>query len=91
MSIPELLQMTLTGINLGVMYANGDDVQKNEVKAAELYQQACDLKIGGGCNNLAILFGTGRGVRQDLGKAKELFGKACDLKFESGCANYATF
>ncbi|EGK8009228.1 sel1 repeat family protein, partial [Campylobacter lari] len=58
-------------------------------KAVELFQKACDLNDGLGCDNLGVMYVNGSGVRKDLSKALEYFGKACDLKYDKGCQNYA--
>ena len=71
--------------NLGVMYTNGDGVEKNEQKAAELYKKACNGGETNGCYNLGLIYADGKGVEKDFKKAAELFKKACDGGNMHGC------
>ncbi|MCR8706610.1 tetratricopeptide repeat protein [Campylobacter sp. W0066.2] len=81
--------MVLVAVMFGAMYKFGEGVKKDNFKAMELFQQACDLNDGLGCSNLGAMYANGKGVRKDLSKALEYFGKACDLKSDEGCENYA--
>ncbi|WP_154466089.1 tetratricopeptide repeat protein [Helicobacter pylori] len=65
--------------NLGVLYQNGQGVEKDLTKAAYLYSRACELKDGWGCSFLGALYYNGDGVKQDSKKAVALFEKACKL------------
>ncbi|GAA7644616.1 hypothetical protein BTM240_11950 [Helicobacter pylori] len=38
--------------NLGVLYQNGQGVEKDLIEAAYLYSRACELKDGWGCSFL---------------------------------------
>ncbi|MCI7236814.1 hypothetical protein [Campylobacter sp.] len=38
------------------MYDNGNGVEKNEQKAAELYKKACDGGNMDGCRNLGVMY-----------------------------------
>ena len=42
--------------NLGVMYTNGDGVEKDFSKAAELFKKACDGGEMDGCRNLGVMY-----------------------------------
>ena len=42
--------------NLGTIYANGNDVEKDFSKAAELFKKACDGGEMHGCSNLDIIY-----------------------------------
>ena len=42
--------------NLGIMYDNGNGVEKNEQKAVELYKKACDGGNMDGCRNLVVMY-----------------------------------
>ncbi len=54
--------------NLGVLYQNGQGVEKNLTKAAYFYSKACELKEGDGCGALGGLYYNGDGVKQDSKK-----------------------
>lgn len=41
--------------NLGLMYATGEGIKKNKVKAIELFRKACDGGITEACENYNIL------------------------------------
>ncbi|GAA7164451.1 hypothetical protein HpMS118_02150 [Helicobacter pylori] len=70
---------------LGVLYYNGEGVEKNLIKAAYFYSKACELKEGDGCGALGALYYNGDGVKQDSKKAAALFEKACKLGYKKAC------
>ena len=51
--------------DLGVMYADGNGVEKDFKKAAELFKKACDSDIADGCRMLGALYANGNGVEKD--------------------------
>ncbi|WQT46612.1 sel1 repeat family protein [Helicobacter pylori] len=53
---------------LGVLYKDGQGVEKNLTKAAYFYPKACELKDGWGCSFLGVLYYNGDGVKQDSKK-----------------------
>ncbi|WP_443984543.1 tetratricopeptide repeat protein [Helicobacter pylori] len=53
---------------LGVLYENGEGVEKNLTKATQFYSKACDLNNGRGCGNLGVLYYNGDGVKRDSKK-----------------------
>jgi TPR repeat protein len=63
---------------LGVMYANGKGVPKDESKAVEWYRKAADQGLAGAQNNLGVMYADGRGVSKDETKAVEWYRKAAD-------------
>ncbi|GAA6827060.1 hypothetical protein HpHNI20_02780 [Helicobacter pylori] len=71
--------------NLGVLYQNGQGVEKDLIKAAYFYSKACELKEGDGCGALGVLYYNGDGVKQDSKKAVALFEKACKLGYKKAC------
>ncbi|GAA9079949.1 hypothetical protein Taitung30_02100 [Helicobacter pylori] len=71
--------------NLGVLYQNGQGVEKDLIKAAYLYSRACDLKDGMGCKNLGALYYNGEVVEKDLTKASYFYSKACELGDRKAC------
>ncbi len=63
---------------LGVEYAQGVAVPKDDAKAADLYMRGCGGGMPFACTNLARAYQAGRGVSRDLAQARALFQKACD-------------
>lgn len=70
---------------LGVLYKDGQGVEKNLTKVAYFYSKACELKEGDGCGALGALYYNGDGVKQDSKKAAALFEKACKLGEQLAC------
>jgi len=62
--------------NLGVMYANGQRVPKNEAKAAEWFQKAAEQGYVDAQFNLGIVYANGQGVPKNEAKAVEWYNKA---------------
>ena len=58
------------------MYANGEGVPKDPVKAVELFQKAADQGNVDAENNLGVMYFSGEGIARDTDKAKEWFAKA---------------
>ena len=58
-----------------------------DVRAAELYRQACDGGEANGCNGLGTMYADGKGVQQDDARAVELYRQACDGGEATGCFN----
>ena len=73
--------------NLGVMYTNGDGVEKDFGKAVQLFKKACDGGEVRGCYNLGVMYADGDGVEKNEQKAAELYKKACDGGDLDGCRN----
>ncbi len=71
--------------NLGVLYRDGQGVEKNLTKVAQFYSKACDLNNGSGCNNLGDLYQNGEGVEKNLIKADQYISKACKLGVQEAC------
>ena len=73
---------------LGMMYANGDNVDKNYEKAFELLTQSSDNGDAIGMYQLAIMYKLGRFTRQDTLKSEILFqGSVKKLKEEAESGN----
>ena len=51
--------------NLGSMYANGDGVEEDLGKAAELLKKACDGGERNACRGLDIIYAKGNGAEKD--------------------------
>lgn len=62
--------------NLGLMYANGEGVEKDMVQAVELFKKAAEQGHVDAQNNLGAMYFTGEGVDRDEKKAVEWFKKA---------------
>lgn len=71
---------------VGVMYYNGDGVEKDFYKAFEFTIKACDEGNNPiGCYNLGYLYANGHGVKADQEKSVEYVRKACNMKDERAC------
>ena len=71
---------------LGLHYDNGHGVDKDQTKAANLYQKACDKDDKDGCHNLAISYYNGEGVKRDIVKSIEILNNLCKKdRFERAC------
>ncbi|GAA8163085.1 hypothetical protein HpBT125_09530 [Helicobacter pylori] len=55
--------------DLGVLYRDGQRVEKDLIKAAYFYSKACELKESFGCGALGALYYNGDGVKQDSKKS----------------------
>lgn len=77
--------------DLAVIYEQGESVAKDEAKAKELYEKACQSKDPDAvaCNNLAVMYQQGRAVETDQDKAAELYRRSCELGSMLGCRNLA--
>ena len=58
------------------MHANGESVEKDMLKAAELFKKAADQGHVDAQNNLGVMYFTGEGVERDEKKAVMWFEKA---------------
>jgi TPR repeat protein len=71
---------------LGVMYAGGHGVARDDEHAAALFASACAAEQWTACTNLAACYSTGRGVPRDARRATELLSRACTGGDPSACA-----
>ena len=71
---------------LGMCYEYGSGVQQDKKKAAQLYQQACDLGNASAMYILSRCYFHGFGVSQDRKKAIELCRRAAELGDEEACS-----
>jgi hypothetical protein len=65
-------------LNLGLMYATGQGVAKDERKAFEWYQKAAEQGDASAQFNLGLMYDAGRGVAKNRRKAFEWFQKAAE-------------
>ena len=70
-------------LNEGIAYMNGDGVEQDYAKAAELFAsvEASENKSATGVVALGVLYEQGLGVEQDLNKAKELYQEAAEYEY----------
>ena len=73
--------------NLGLMYSHGKGVDKDDVRAFALFQQACDGGDAHGCTDLGVEYMNGRGAEKDDVRAVGFFKLGCDGGHPTGCAN----
>jgi len=70
---------------LGMTYAYGSGVAKDEARAVAFYQRACDGGFAPGCYALGSKYASGTGVAKDEARAAALYQKACDGGSDAGC------
>lgn len=71
---------------LGRIYLNGDNTDKNYKKSIELFKKGCDGDNGLSCTFLAIQHHEGIGTEKDRIKSISLLHKSCDkLKERISC------
>jgi TPR repeat protein len=58
---------------------------KDDARAAKLYERACNLAWTPGCYNLAIMYERGTGVPADRHRAAELYQVACTAGAHAAC------
>ncbi len=63
---------------LGLMYANGQGVAKDEVEAVKWYRKAADQGFARAQFNLGVMYADGRGVAKDEVEAVKWYRKAAD-------------
>jgi TPR repeat protein len=68
--------------NLGIMYANGEGVEKDAVQAVCWFRQAAEQGYAGAQVNLGLMYSRGEGVKKDAVQAVLWYRKA----IEQGCA-----
>lgn len=74
--------------NLGLMYADGRGVRRDNAEAVKWYRQAAEQGDASAQNNLGNMYADGRGVRKNRALAREWYGKACQNGTSAGCYNY---
>jgi hypothetical protein len=70
-------------VNLGKMYADGETVGQNPIKAVQLYEKGCNGGQAQGCHNLAVIYFDSN----IYPKAVQFFKKACDMGMAGSCIN----
>ena len=64
--------------NLGLMYAKGNGVAKDEAKALKWFRLSAEQDHGGALLNLGLMYQDGRGVAADKVKAVSCFRAAAE-------------
>ena len=64
---------------LGVMYEEGNNTKKDELKAIFLYKKSCELDYGKGCNYLGNEYNNGKLIKNDYKKAIPVLERAVVL------------
>ncbi|MEL6414275.1 MAG: tetratricopeptide repeat protein [Pseudomonadota bacterium] len=78
--------------DLGWMYAMGEGVTADPVRATEFFKIGCERDNAMSCLDLAGLYHWAEyGIEQDLDKALIYYQKSCGLGFEFGCDQLAEF
>ncbi len=73
--------------SLGVCYANGRGVAKDEIEAVKWYRKVADQNLAAGQFNLGLSYATGRGVEKDYAEAVQWFRKAANQNLASAQYN----
>ena len=63
-------------VNLGLMYASGEGVVKDDKEAVKWYRKASELGNAGAMNNLGVMYANGEGVIEDAVEAYGWFNVA---------------
>jgi TPR repeat protein len=73
-------------MNIGVLYEDGNGVEKDFTRAAGFYSRACNQGDADGCNLLGFMYETGLfGLAKNYSQAIELYSKACNAGNPNGC------
>ena len=73
--------------NLGLLYANGQGVTQDYVRAREWYEKAAEKGFPSAMGNLGVLYHNGQGVAQDYARAREWYEKAAEKGFPRAMGN----
>ena len=71
--------------NLGILYSDGTEVAKDDVKALDRYSRACELDNRSACNRAGWHFENAVGTEEDRDAALQFFTKSCELDSGYGC------
>ncbi len=76
-------------IELGVLYYNGDSVNKDIKKSKKLFTKACKARVSRACYYLGYIFlRGGKGIEKSDKKAMLAFARACNIGSERSCVQY---
>jgi uncharacterized protein len=74
---------------LAVTYAMARGVERDEARATELYERACDMKDWASCVFAGQMHEYHHGVPEDLAAATAFYARACDAHWGAACYNLA--
>jgi len=76
-------------VDLGMLYYNGNGVDKDIKKSQRLFKKACKNRVARGCYYLGYTFlRGGDGIEKSNRKAMLAFGRACNIGSERSCVQY---
>ncbi len=70
---------------LGVIFYEGEKIEKNYKEAARFYSKACNGGDSRACSSLGEMYYWGSVIKKNYAKAFILFSKACDANYAKGC------
>lgn len=73
---------------LGIKYKDGNEVDRDLIKARKLLKQSCENEFAHACYKLGFIYSLGQGTRLSYSIAAEYFGEACDLGYKEACSAY---
>jgi hypothetical protein len=72
---------------LGDMYATGNEVPQDLVRAASLYERVCEAGVAEVCNTLGEIYERVPGFESESTRVLELYDRACHAGSATGCLN----
>lgn len=73
--------------NLAILYANGQEIERDYLRSVWLNDYACEKGFVRGCDNLGRLYQRGNGVEQSNAEALRYYRLACAGNYDEGCTN----
>jgi hypothetical protein len=73
--------------HLGLLYATGKGVARDERRATKDYVRSCDLGDARGCYNAGLMSDDGRGTPRDHSRAAAYYEESCSLGSTTACTN----
>jgi TPR repeat protein len=73
--------------HLGLLYATGKGVARDDGRATKEYVRSCELGDARGCYNAGLMSDDGRGTPRDHSRAAAYYEEACALGSSTACTN----
>ena len=73
--------------NLGIRYADGQGVEKDDVEAVKWYRKAAEQNVASAQSNLGFSYENGQGVEKDYAEAVKWYRKAAEQNFAEAQTN----